>query len=58
VPAGVFPKLSEEVSPLLFRAKGERGTFILSYLGKGKERLRIGGKENFQAQRMRDYWSH
>jgi hypothetical protein len=26
-------------------------------LGKGKERLRIGGKESLQAQRMRDYWS-
>jgi hypothetical protein len=29
----------------------------LNYLGKGKERLRIGGKENFQAQHMSDYWS-
>jgi hypothetical protein len=26
-------------------------------LGKGKERLRIGEKESFQAQCMRDYWS-
>jgi hypothetical protein len=26
-------------------------------LEKGKERLRTGGKENFQAQHMRDYWS-
>jgi hypothetical protein len=29
---------------LLFRAKRE-GASILNYLGKGKERLRIGGKE-------------
>jgi hypothetical protein len=55
VPAGIFPKLSEEGSPLLFRAKGRRGTLILNYLGKGKERMRIGGKESFQAQHMRDY---
>jgi hypothetical protein len=34
-----------------------RGTFTLNYLGKGKERLRVGGKESFQAQCMRDYWS-
>jgi hypothetical protein len=33
------------------------GTLILNYLGKRKERLRIGGKESFQAQCMRDYWS-
>jgi hypothetical protein len=26
-------------------------------LGKKKERLRVGGKESFQAQCMRDYWS-
>jgi hypothetical protein len=26
-------------------------------LGKGKERLRIGGKVIFQTQCMRDYWS-
>jgi hypothetical protein len=26
-------------------------------LGKGKERMRVGGKESFQAQCMRDYWS-
>jgi hypothetical protein len=25
-------------------------------LGNRKERLRVGEKENFQAQRMRDYW--
>jgi hypothetical protein len=37
--------------------RGERGTLILNYLGKGKERLRIGEKESFQAQCMRDYWS-
>jgi hypothetical protein len=57
VPAGIFPKLPEEGSPLLFRAEEGRGTHILNYLGKGKERLRIGGKESFQAQCMRDYWS-
>jgi hypothetical protein len=34
-----------------------RGTLILNYLRKGKERLRIEGKESFQAQCMRDYWS-
>jgi hypothetical protein len=39
VPAGIFPKLCEERSSLLFRAKVGRGTFILNYLGKGKERL-------------------
>jgi hypothetical protein len=32
-----------------------RGTPILNCLGKGKERLRVGGKEIFQAQRMKDY---
>jgi hypothetical protein len=53
VSAGIFPKLPEEGSPLLFRAKGE-GTLILNYLGKGKERLRVEGKESFQAQCMRD----
>jgi hypothetical protein len=45
VSAGISPKLAEEGSPLLFRSKGERGTLILNYLGKGKERLRIGGKK-------------
>jgi hypothetical protein len=44
VPAEIFPKLPEEGSPLLFRAKGGRRTLILNYLGKGKERLRIGEK--------------
>jgi hypothetical protein len=34
-----------------------RWTLILNYSEKGKERLRIGGKESFQAQHMRDYWS-
>jgi hypothetical protein len=47
VPAGIFPKLPEEGSPLLFRAKGGRETLILNYLGKGKERPRIGGKREF-----------
>jgi hypothetical protein len=56
--AGIFPKLPEERSSLLFRAKvGGGATFTLNYLGKRKERLRIGGKESFQAQPMRDYWS-
>jgi hypothetical protein len=55
VPVGIFPKFPEEGSPLLFRAKGG-GALILNYLGKGKERLRIGGKESFQAQHMRYYW--
>jgi hypothetical protein len=57
VPVGIFPKLPEERSSLLFRAKGDRGTLILNCLGKGKERMRVGGKESFQAQCMRDYWS-
>jgi hypothetical protein len=43
VPAGIFPKLPEEGSPLLFTAKGGRGTLILNYLGKRKK-LRIGEK--------------
>jgi small ligand-binding sensory domain FIST len=33
------------------------GALILNCLGKGKERLSVGGKESFQAQCMRDYWS-
>jgi hypothetical protein len=47
VPAGIFPKLPEEGSPLLFRAKRGKGTLILNYLGKGKEMLRIWGKKEF-----------
>jgi hypothetical protein len=39
---GISPRLTEEGSPLLFRAKEERDTLILNYLGKSKERLRIG----------------
>jgi hypothetical protein len=57
VPVGTFPKLPEERSSLLFRAKWGRGTLILNCLGKGKERLRVGKKESSQAQCMRDYWS-
>jgi hypothetical protein len=34
-----------------------RGTLTLNCLGKGKERLRVRGKEIFQAQLMMDYWS-
>jgi hypothetical protein len=55
VPVRIFPKLPEERSSLLFTAKAGRGTLILNCLGKGKERLRVGGKESFQAQRMRNY---
>jgi hypothetical protein len=54
VPVGIFPKLPEE-SSLLFTAKAGRETLILNCLGKGKEKLRVGEKESFQAQRMRDY---
>jgi hypothetical protein len=43
VPAGIFPKLPEEGSPLLFRAK-RGGDTHAELPGKGKERLRIGGK--------------
>jgi hypothetical protein len=57
VPIGIFPKVPEERSSLLFRAKGGRGTLILNCLGKGKKRVRVGGKESFQAQGMRDYRS-
>jgi hypothetical protein len=55
MPVGIFPKLPEERSSLLFTAKVGRGTRILNYLGKGKERLRVGEKESFQAQHVRDY---
>jgi hypothetical protein len=55
VPVRTFPKLPEERSSLLFTAKVGRGTLILNCLGKGKERLRVRGKESFQAQHMRDY---
>jgi hypothetical protein len=44
-----------------------RGTFTLNYLGKGKESLRVGGKESFQGllvipavqvdPAQRQYWS-
>jgi hypothetical protein len=57
VPVWIFPKLPEERRSLLFRAKWGRGTLILNCLGKGKDRLRVGGKENFQAQHMSDFWS-
>jgi hypothetical protein len=55
VPVRIFPKLPEERSSLLLEQSGE-GALILNCLGKGKERLRVGGKESFQAQCMRDYW--
>jgi hypothetical protein len=55
---GISLRLAEEGSPL-FRTKcvcrGE--ALILNYLGKRKEKMRIGEKEGFQAQHMRDYWS-
>jgi hypothetical protein len=57
VPLGIFPKLPEERSSLLFRAKGREGDIQLELLGKGKERLRVGGKESFQAPHMRNYCS-
>jgi hypothetical protein len=44
VPLRIFPKLPEERSSLLFTAKAGREKFILNCLGKGKERLRVGGK--------------
>jgi hypothetical protein len=56
VPVGIFPKFPEERSSLLFRVNGGRGTLRLNFLGKGKERMRLGEK-SFQAQSMRDYWS-
>jgi hypothetical protein len=45
VPVGIFPKFPEERSSLLFRVNGGRGTLRLNFLGKGKERMRVGGKE-------------
>jgi hypothetical protein len=45
VPVGIFPKLPEERSTLLFTAKEVRGTIILKCLRKGKEMLRVGEKE-------------
>jgi hypothetical protein len=55
VPVGIFPRLPEERSSLLFTAHVGRGTLILNCLGKGKERLRVGEKDSFQAQLMRDF---
>jgi hypothetical protein len=52
---GIFPKFPEERSSLLFTAKVGRGTLILNCLGKGQKRLRVGKKESFRAQCMRDY---
>jgi small ligand-binding sensory domain FIST len=57
VPVEIFPKLPEERSSVLFTAKVRRGTLIPNCLGKGKERLRVGGKESYQSQHMRDYLS-
>jgi hypothetical protein len=55
VSVGIFPKLSEKRSSLQFRAKRGEEALILNYLGKGEERLRVEGKESFEAQHMRDY---
>jgi hypothetical protein len=55
VPVEIFPKLPEERSSVLFTAKVRRGTLIPNCLGKGKERLRVGGKESYQSQHMRDH---
>jgi hypothetical protein len=54
MPVGIFPKLPEERSSLLFRAKGE-GDSHPELPGKGKERLRVGGQESFQSEHIRDY---
>jgi hypothetical protein len=45
MPVGIFPKLPEERSSLLFTPKVGRGTLILNFLGRGKERLRVAEKE-------------
>jgi hypothetical protein len=46
VPVGIFPNsLKKEAHCCL----GDRGTLILNFLGKRKERLKIGGKESFLA---------
>jgi hypothetical protein len=55
LPVGIFPKFPKERSSLLLITKVGRQTLILNCLGKGKERLRVGGKESFQAQHIRDY---
>jgi hypothetical protein len=55
VPVGIFPKLPKKrISHAIQSQRGE-GTLILNYVGNGKERLRVGGKESFQAQCIRDY---
>jgi hypothetical protein len=51
-----FPNSLKKEAHCYLEHSGE-GALILNCLGKGKERLRIGGKESFQAQHMRDYWS-
>jgi hypothetical protein len=50
MPTGIFPKLPEERSSLLFTAKAGRATLIPNCPGKGKERLRAEEKESLQAQ--------
>jgi hypothetical protein len=49
----VFSKLTEGSTATETKVR----PFILNCLGKRKERLRVGGKDSFQAQCMRDYWS-
>jgi hypothetical protein len=46
--AGIFPKLPEEGSLLLFRAIRRRGTLILNYLGRERE-AEDRGKREFSA---------
>jgi hypothetical protein len=50
-----LPDSAEEGSPLLFRTKREATHPDL--LGKEKGEAEDWGKESFQAQHMRDYWS-
>jgi hypothetical protein len=53
---GFFPNSLKKEAHCYLEQRGE-WALILNCLGKGKERLRIGGKESFQPQHMRDYWS-
>jgi hypothetical protein len=51
----ISPRFTEEGSPLLFRTKGEATHPEL--LGKEEGEAEYWGKESFQAQHMRDFWS-
>jgi hypothetical protein len=53
---GFFPNSLKKEAHCCFDQKGGSGTLSLNYLGMGKERLRVGEKESFQAQHVRDYW--